>query len=62
MRSAHSLAFRQFEEVLSDIKIKLLSTEESLEVVVVSLCEEGAGANNLNLARVLIFCSKLPFL
>ena len=29
MRSAHSLAFRQFEEVLSDIKIKLLSTEDT---------------------------------
>ncbi|MEA5398909.1 phycobiliprotein lyase [Synechococcus sp. BA-124 BA4] len=29
MRSAHSLAFRQFEEVLSDIKIKLLSAEDT---------------------------------
>jgi phycoerythrin-associated linker protein len=29
MRSAHSLAFRQFEEVLSDIKIELLSAEDT---------------------------------
>lgn len=29
MRSAHSLAFRQFEDVLSDIQIELLSVEDT---------------------------------
>ena len=29
MRSGHSLAFKQFEEVISNLSIKMLSIEES---------------------------------